>query len=194
MAQILFFLFYIYDYYTISIANLRVTGSNHYGIAGWYTRTALEHGLLVSLSLHSLLCPSFFFVSRNNAVLFFSGNVIHQHVSPYGPYQSQGGRWKLLAFQSFVHSFVRFQFCNKSNYAKPLMGNVKRPRKKFSLAVGHVNIMFLFIHQFVRCQPKGFCLLPCFPLLPHSSFYSFSNSLLFRGQVDKLHVVFRIGV
>jgi hypothetical protein len=54
-------LYHVYYYYRISIANLRVTGSNHYGIAGWYTRTALEHGLLVSLSLQSILCPSFFF-------------------------------------------------------------------------------------------------------------------------------------
>jgi hypothetical protein len=114
-----------------------------------------------------------FFLCHVITQYFFAGNVIHQHVSPYGPYQSQGGRWKLLVFQSFFLSSVRFQFCNKSNYAKPLMGNVKRPRKKFTLAVSHVNIIF-FIHQLVQCQPKGFCLLPCFPLLPHSSsFYSF---------------------
>lgn len=54
-------LFHIYYYYRIRIANSCVTGSNHYGIAGWYTRTALEHGLLVSLSLQSILFSSFFF-------------------------------------------------------------------------------------------------------------------------------------
>jgi len=114
----------------------------------------------------------FFFVCHVITKYFFAGHVVHQHVSSYGSYQRQGGRWKLLAFQSFVHSSVRFQFCDKSNYTKPL-GSVKRPRKKFSLAIGHVNIMFWFIHPFVQCQPKGFRLFPCFRLLLHFSLYSF---------------------
>ena len=43
----------------VVIIQLYITGSNHYGIAGWYSMQALKHGLLVSYCKRFARCSIF---------------------------------------------------------------------------------------------------------------------------------------
>jgi hypothetical protein len=86
-------------WYKVSHTKLRVTGSNHYGIAGWYTRTALQHALLVGFNCVTALCPRAF-VCHIIMARSSTGNVLHEHVTSDGAHQSQGGEWTQLAVSS----------------------------------------------------------------------------------------------
>ena len=59
--------------------SLSLLGSNHYGIAGYYTLRAVKQGLIVILAQYLQCCIS---------CLFFIGNLGYKYVTENGPYQS----------------------------------------------------------------------------------------------------------
>jgi len=194
MAQLLV-LFLICDYYTISIANLRFTGSNHYGIAGWYTRTALEHGLLVRLSLQSILCPSFFFphMPRNNSVLFLQGMSFTNTSPLMGPTRARevGGNC-LLSSHSSIHLWDSISVTNLIIQNQWAVSS--DPGKNSVWLSVMLTLCFGVLIHLCSVSRNDFT---CF-FVSHYCHTSPSNlssiRQSYRDQVAKLHVLFRIGI